>query len=94
MNRLMIAAGFPVFANRFNQVLYDSAPMRERFSDAIADKSASDTDILYGRRRENDAVLFEDARKLVVGRLRTLKSALDTVCAKPYQQEVTKRGSR
>jgi hypothetical protein len=31
MNALMIATGFPVFPNRFNQVLYDSAPMRERF---------------------------------------------------------------
>jgi hypothetical protein len=30
MNRLMITTGFPVFADRFNQVLNHSSPVRER----------------------------------------------------------------
>jgi hypothetical protein len=80
LDRLMPAAGFPVIADRFNQVLNHPSPVRKRFPDSIAYKPALDTDILYGRRRENDAVFIEDATQflqdvpcgLIVGRtLRT-----------------------
>jgi hypothetical protein len=64
MNCLMIAAGFPIFANRFNQVLNYFSPVRERFPDSITDKSAFDTDILYGRRRPAEfGCLFADPAK-------------------------------
>ena len=65
MDGLMIAAGFPVFTDRFNQVLNYSSPVRERFPNPIAHQSAFDPDILYGRRRENDTVFTEDAAQFL-----------------------------
>jgi hypothetical protein len=44
----MISAGFPVFADCFNQFLDRCSPVRECFPDSVAYKSVFDTDILYG----------------------------------------------
>jgi hypothetical protein len=65
MNCLMIAAGFPVFTDRFNQVLNYPAPVRARFPDFITHKSAFNTDTPYGRRCEIDAVFIEDATQFL-----------------------------
>jgi hypothetical protein len=54
----MTATGFPEIADRFDQVLNHPSPVREGFPDSATYKSAFDTDILYGRRRENDAVFI------------------------------------
>jgi hypothetical protein len=53
----MTDAGFPVIADRFNQILNHPSLVRERIPDSVAYKSAFDTDILYGRRREVHAVV-------------------------------------
>ncbi len=57
MNGLMIVTGFPVSADRLNQILDRCSPVRECFPDTITNYSAFDTDILYSRRREVHAVV-------------------------------------
>jgi len=61
----MIAAEFPVLADRFYQILDRRPPVGERFPESIAHKSAFNTDILYRRRRGIEAVVFEDFSDLL-----------------------------
>ena len=67
MDCLMIAAGFAVFTDRFNQVLNYPAPVRERFPDFITHKSAFNTDTPYGlSARREDLEVPSDQATLVL----------------------------